>query len=162
MLCCTLWTVLSTVLFRPVRTALFRADEPTGVNNAVLTVHIKHDSNHVLCCVNSTYHAWYQYCFISCWIYNLFFFQGLRDYFLYYRETKKYTIYLANNLLLKTNDYTLITNNQAVATSKKCKYVFFNYRHTLSRWDDVFVKGFFSYRISFQRINFLIKLYKTK
>ena len=37
-------------------TALFRADEPTG-NNAVLTVHIKHDSNHVLCCVNSTYHA---------------------------------------------------------------------------------------------------------
>ena len=69
-LCCTLWTLLSTVLFRPVRTALFRADEPTGVNNAVLTVHIKHDSNHVLCCVNSTYHAWYQYCFISCWIYN--------------------------------------------------------------------------------------------
>ena len=67
-------------------TALFRADEPTG-NNAVLTVHIKHDSNHVLCCVNSTYHAWYQYCFISRWIYNLFFFQGLRDYFLYYRET---------------------------------------------------------------------------
>ena len=28
------------------------ADEPTGVNNAVLTVHIKHDSNPVLCCVN--------------------------------------------------------------------------------------------------------------
>ena len=42
-------------------TALFRADEPTGVNNAVLTVHIKHDSNRVLYCVNSTYHAWYQY-----------------------------------------------------------------------------------------------------
>ena len=46
-------------------TALFRADEPIGVNNAVLTVHIKHDSNPVLCCVNrfekgcwnSTYHA---------------------------------------------------------------------------------------------------------
>ena len=38
-------------------TALFRADEPTGANNAVLTVHIKHDSNHVSCCVNSTYHA---------------------------------------------------------------------------------------------------------
>ena len=45
------------------------SDEPTGVNNAVLTVHIKHDSNPVLCCVNrfekgcwnSTYH---QYCFI--------------------------------------------------------------------------------------------------
>ena len=47
---CTLWTLLSTVLFRPARTALFRADEPTGVNNAVLTVHIKHDINPVLCC----------------------------------------------------------------------------------------------------------------
>ena len=33
-------------------TALFRADEPTAVNNAVLTVHIKHDSNPVLCSVN--------------------------------------------------------------------------------------------------------------
>ena len=51
-LCCTLWTLLSTVLFRSVRTALFRADEPTGVNNAVLSVHIKHDNNPVLCCVN--------------------------------------------------------------------------------------------------------------
>ena len=95
-LCCTLWTLLSTVLFRSVRTALFRADKPTGMNNAVLTVHIKHDSNPVLCCVNrfekgcwnSTYHAWYQSGFISWWIYNLFFFfHGLRDYFLYYRET---------------------------------------------------------------------------
>ena len=112
--------VVNSVRFRSIRIALFRADEPTGVNNAVLTVHINHDSNPVLCCDNrfekccwdSTHHAWYQYCFISCWIYNLFFFHAVYE---------KYTIYLAKNLLLKTNDYTLITNNQAVATSKKSK-----------------------------------------
>ena len=53
------------VVNRSVRTALSRADEPKGVDNAVLTVHIKHDNSPVLCCVNrfekgcwnSTYHA---------------------------------------------------------------------------------------------------------
>ena len=120
-LCCTLWTLLSTVLFRSVRTALFRADEPTGVNNAVLTVHIKHDSNHVLCCVNSTYHAWYQYCFISCWIYNFLSFTVyvIISCIIARHKNTQYilpTIYYWRQMIIH-----LITNNQAVATSKKSK-----------------------------------------
>ena len=134
-LCCTLWTLLSTVLFRPVRTALFRADEPTGVNNAVLTVHIKHDSNPVLCCVNrfekgcwnSTYHAWYQYCFISWWIYNLFFFHGLRDYFLYYRGTKIHSITSKKFIIENKWSYIKIQPTERLLQARSLNTIFLNY-----------------------------------